>query len=229
MPFSARDWSVLLIGGGSGAGKTTLARGVSAGVGVPLSHADDFRLVIEHTSTPAQQPDIHLFRTPAARELAPDEAAARWRQVAGVVSDALEVVVGYHLATDAPIVLEGDTLLPALAARAAFGGMPARRRVRALFVVERDPERLHATLAARGRGFQHLSPRDREHEVRRQWLYGERIAGEAHALGLPVVESGPWGTLAERAAAALAAAAPERVSSAASPGPPARSTPGSPR
>lgn len=39
--------------------------------------------------------------------------------------------------------------------------------------------------------------------ARTQWLFGERLAGEARQHGVPMLEPRPWGTLVERIVAAL--------------------------
>lgn len=54
------NWHVLLIGGGSGVGKTVISQVLARQLGVFLLSADDVRLALQHTTTPEQQPALHL-------------------------------------------------------------------------------------------------------------------------------------------------------------------------
>ena len=51
-----RDWKVLLIGGPSGVGKTTVAQHMARRLGISWAQADDFRLVLERETSPATYP-----------------------------------------------------------------------------------------------------------------------------------------------------------------------------
>ncbi len=55
------DWKVLLIGGSSAIGKTTIARSLGHRLGVSVIPADDIRLAIQQMISPAQQPALHYF------------------------------------------------------------------------------------------------------------------------------------------------------------------------
>ncbi len=86
-----------------------------------------------------QQPALHLFRdAQAVAQLSPEELCARWIDAAQVVSRALEIVVAFHVAAAAPLILEGDAILPTLAAQRVILGVPVAGRVRSVFLVEPD-------------------------------------------------------------------------------------------
>ncbi|HET7464639.1 MAG TPA: hypothetical protein VFJ82_25580 [Longimicrobium sp.] len=198
-----RDWTVLLVGGHSGTGKSIAARELARRYGVGVAQADAFRLAITRVTTAAQHPALHRMSVDA-HGLPPAEACATWIEVARTVSHALEPVVALHLATGAPTVLEGDTLLPALAVARHLPFGPAGVGVRAVFLVDDDEARLLETCRRRGRGFTALSEAEQRSEARRHWLYGRWVAEQAAALGLPVMSPGAWDTLPARIAGAAA-------------------------
>lgn len=201
--FPNRDWTVLLVGGTSGAGKTTAARSLARRFGVGLAQADAFRLAIERVTTPEQQPALHFFKTPEARALDPEAACERWIEAGRVTSYALEIVIAFHLATHAPIILEGDTLHPGLLRKRYLPGARPGNNVRGIFLVEPDEERILASCRHRGRGFQELTPDEQEREARRHWLYGRWIEAEAARVGAPVLHPAAPGEVAAQVAAAL--------------------------
>ncbi len=57
-----RSWHVLLIGGGSGVGKSTLAFQLARHFEVGLTEVDDFQRVLERMTTPEQYPAVHAFQ-----------------------------------------------------------------------------------------------------------------------------------------------------------------------
>lgn len=200
-----RDWTVLLLGGHSGTGKSIAARELARRYGVGVAQADAFRLAIERVTTAAQQPALHRMAAGEA-DLSPEDACAAWIEVARAVSHALEPVIALHLATGAPTILEGDTLLPALAIHPYLPVGPAGGGVRAVFLVEENEARLLDTCRRRGRGFRQL-PEARQHaEVRRHVLYGRWLAERAAEAGVPVLAPGEWDTLPQRVALAARAA-----------------------
>lgn len=201
----ARDWTVLLVGGSSGVGKTTLAREIALRHGAMLAHSDVYRMALERVVTPAQNADLHAFGASGPEALEPEEATAAWRRIGRVVCDALEIVVAHHVFSDSPLVIEGDALLPPFAVQPEYAGYAVSHGVRALYVVEPDEAAIHRNVTQRGRDL-HLGPNGLARYARSTCLYGHSLAVEARALGVPVVESGPWATLPERALKAIAPA-----------------------
>lgn len=193
-----RTWQVLLLGGASGTGKTSVSYRLAHAFGVGLTEMDDFQIVLERMTAPEQQPALHYFRLHSAEVLRMDDAAmlAHTLSVAEVMSGAMELVIANHLATRAPIVLEGDFLLPSLAIRTAYDGVPAGGHVRAVFLYEEDE----------GQILQNFHAREGEEQRRRaraSWYYSEWLRREAARLRLPAVPARPWDTVLERVIAAL--------------------------
>jgi len=197
--FAEFDWKVLLIGGHSGTGKTTVARVLAQNFGVALAQVDDFRLVLEQTSTPEQQPTLHALLDVQAADAAPETGCTALIAAAQMVSQALEIVVAHHVATDKPTILEGDGITPAFAAKNFFFNLNVPvGAVRVVFLIEDDEARLLRSALERGRGFESLPRARQQRQVRQSWLYGQWLKREALCYGLPVVMSQPWETLPER-------------------------------
>jgi len=193
------NWSVLLIGGHSGTGKTVVSQRLARRYGVGLAQVDDFRLVLQRMTTPSQQPALHkILRIVSAPDASPEAASEALIQVAQTMSYALEIVVAHHVATHTPLILEGDGIVPAFAAQPVFDGWDVGNSVRAVFLIEADEQQLFRSASKRGRGFEDLSPNQQDKSVRRSWLYGQWLAREAARFGVPVVTSQPWETLEER-------------------------------
>ena len=191
-------WTVLLIGGSSGTGKTTLARAIGRQCGAAWAQADDFRLVLQRLTTPSQQPALHAFLSEEVWHRPPEDLRDLFIAVGAVVSHALEIVVANHVATHAPLVLEGDGIVPAMAALRCFAGLDVGDRVRSVFLHQPDEAAILRGMASRGRGFGGLSEHERRAQARASWLYGEWLRSEAGQAALPTVESEPWQTLAGR-------------------------------
>ena len=195
----ARPWEVLLLGGPSGAGKTSVSYRLANWFGIGITEIDDFQALLERMTSPEQQPAIHFFAShPAPNELPASEIMDGLLALGRAMSPGLEAVIANHLETSTPVVLEGDFILPALAAQASFAGQPNGGRVRAVFLHETDEAQLAANFLSR-----ELRAGPQVGRARVSWLHGQWLAREAKARGLPVVPARPWATTFERVVAAV--------------------------
>jgi 2-phosphoglycerate kinase len=190
-------WVVLLLGGASGVGKSSVGYRLAQHFGVSLVEVDDFQAVLERMTTPAEQPELHFFRTRREEWARLDEEGrlAHARRYAAVLADALEVVIANHLEGATPVVLEGDFILPALAVRASYGEAAADGRVRAVFLYEDE--------AQIARNYHAREGREQAGRARARWRYSEWLRGEAARLGLPAVAARPWESVLARCVAAV--------------------------
>jgi 2-phosphoglycerate kinase len=199
-------YTVLLLGGSSGTGKTTVAGGLSRHLGMPVAQVDDYRLFAQWITSPADVPDLHFFIDPRTSEqraaMTPDELCERLIAVGIVTSRGLEPVVAHHLDAGQPMIIEGDGITPEFAARLRLE-RTVGARVGAVFLVESHEQTILARMAARGRGISAASPAERLRGARLSWLYGNWIGQEARDRGLAVVPSSPIETAYERLLAAL--------------------------
>lgn len=194
-----RTWQVLLLGGASGTGKTAVSYRLARHFGVGLTEVDDFQVLLETMTTPEQQPALHFWRThPAPHTLSADEIFTQGLQIGRVMAPGLEAVIANHLESDAPVVLEGDFIHPAVAARASYAGQPNDGRVRGVFLHEPDEQQLVANYLQR-------EPAAGPQTVRARvsWLYGRWLKAECERLGVPMLAARPWETVMERVLHAL--------------------------
>ncbi len=196
---TTRRWTVLLIGGASGCGKTSVSYRLAQHFGVGITEVDDFQVILEKMTTPEQQPALHFWNThPDPTSLSPERIVEQGIAIGAAMTPALEAVIANHLDERQPVVLEGDFILPTLAAQATFGDHPNQGRVRSLFIYEPDEAQIRANYARR-------EPEQGEQAFRARvsGLYGEWLKRECERLGLPVIPSRPWETLLERLVAQL--------------------------
>ncbi len=194
-------WAVLLIGGPSGVGKSVAARDIALHFGISWLGVDDLRLAFErsHVTLPHGTEALYFFlETLNVGRLPPERLRDGLIGVGEVMAPAVEVIVESHVDQAAPIVIEGDGILPSLLARPPVRDRASGGRVRAVFVVEPDESVILDTIIARGRGMAEWSEEEARTRTRAYWLYGQWLAKESRRYGLPVVEPRPWNTLAER-------------------------------
>lgn len=191
MGLLERSWQVLLVGGASGTGKSSVSHALASLYSVPLLEVDDLVLAVRSLTTPAQQPELHYWSTTGSGlSMSAAEIASLHLSVASVLRPALDAVILNRLEEGRPVVIEGDYLTPSLAAAAfvASGG-----QVRSVFLHEPDVDQLVANYLAREptEGSQ-LGRAEVSAMLSTQW------AGEAAELNIPVVESRPWPTTLAR-------------------------------
>lgn len=189
-----RDWRVMVVGGPSGAGKTRISRQLSRLHGIPVVEVDDIVEALLAVTEPEHLPLVHYWRThPEAAGYPPERIVELQVSIARALAPAVAAVIANHVQTDTPVIVEGDYILPSVAAPAGDG------LVRAVFVHEEDEEQLVANFLAREPA---AGPQRRRARV--SLLYGRRLADQASALGLPVVAPRPWHDSCHRVTAALA-------------------------
>lgn len=191
-PPERPPWTVALICGASGVGKTTVAVGLAARYGVPLTGADDLVTAVMALTTPQQQPTLHYWDTsPAARSWPEDEIVDLHLRVADVMEPAFRAVIADHVEFDAPVILEGDYLVPELVVRFGEG-------VRAVVLDESDEDQIVAAYLNR-------EPEAGPQRVRAgvSVRLGQRLVARARGLSVPVVRPRPWADAVGRVDAAL--------------------------
>lgn len=195
-----RDWKVLLIGGSSGVGKTAISREIGLRFGVPWLQVDDLRLAFQwsHVALTEHSNALYLFQNPDAWQLPPEQFCQGLIAVGEAMSPAIEIVIDNHVATDAPIVIEGDGILPSLFARQIVQKHMQSGHVRGVFLLESDEKVLYANMLARGRGVEAMPESELRTEARAKWLYGQWLAEQANRFGIPALEARPWTTLLDR-------------------------------
>ena len=201
------EWSVLLIGGSTGVGKTLAARKLAQHLSISLLLVDDVRIALQQVTTPADHPDLHIFPNYQPAQWAKSEIIRDdWIAVGKALLGPLKAIIQHHVVIPSAgqIIIEGDGVLPALSKlssfeeKEAFTNAKKNREVRAVFIVEDDKEQLLRNLRMRGRGFQNWEPPEQEDFTQASWLFGQWLTQEARNLNLPVIAAQPHEMLPER-------------------------------
>lgn len=182
----AQDWTVLLVGGAAGTGKSKVSYPLGRRLGVPVLEIDDIVQALLAMTTPQQQPALHYWHThPEAASLPPRDILQLHLATCAAIAPAIEAVIANHLDTDMPVIIEGDHLTPELAARTQFCGFTAGRRVRAVMIAEQDEDQIVANFQAREGAEQR--GRAQVSALHTAWL-----TEQAHQHGIPMLPSRPW-------------------------------------
>lgn len=194
-------WTVLLIGGPSGVGKTIAAQEIARRFGASWLQVDDLRLALQRSrvTLPEGTDALYFFEeTPDVRRLPPERLRDALIAVGAVMSPAIEVVVENHVDQNAPVVIEGDGILPSLLGRESVRLRAVGGQIRAVFIIEADEDAIYANIVARGRGMAGWGEEEVRIDARAKWLYGRWLTDEARRYGVPVLEPRPWETVIER-------------------------------
>lgn len=191
------DWTVLLVGGASGAGKSTASRRLASRLGVNLTEVDDIQVALE-TATGSEHL-LHYWRTNFEEYMSwSDDRRVEHhvRVCREVFQPVMQALVAEHLQTGTRVVYEGDFLLPELATMTSYGGRSNQGRVRALFVSEPDPAQVAANHEARDGGAE-------PERSRTSSLFDAFIRAECTRHNVPFIYARPWVSVVDRALVAL--------------------------
>ena len=193
-----QPWHVLVIAGASGTGKTEASLALAARHGVSVTRLDDVSIAVRRMTTPEHQPALHYWWThPEAGEWPAERILDLTLAFGEAMAPALEAVLADRLDEPLGAVMEGDWVLPAMAALPALAGAVANGRLRFVFLHEPDEQQLRENLSRREPGHDHTK------RARVSWLYGRWLAEEARRHGLTALSVRPWETQLERIAAAI--------------------------
>lgn len=187
-----RDWIVLLIGGASGTGKSSIAYELGRFYGVNILEVDDIVQALKAVSTAQTLPAVHYWETGVNWMDVGVAKNVDWLiSVSQEILPALQSVVQRHLDDKVPVILEGDFIHPQLAASFESAS------VRSIFIDEKDKEQIRSNYLLREGG----EPQHYRAEI--SVAYGQWLERACKALGVPVLEPRPWDSLLKRAMAAL--------------------------
>ena len=185
---AARLRHVLWIGGGSGAGKSTIANRLAAECGLRPYSSDDAMADHVRRSNPSDHPLLHRFLAMSMDERWLDRSPAEMlRRFHGFRGEGFELIVEDLLALPAEprILAEGFRLLPRLVAPLLS------RSDQAAWLIP-TPEFRRAVFAARGSAHPIARKTSRPEQalqnlLSRDALFTTDLADEAAALGLPLI------------------------------------------
>lgn len=186
------NWNVLLLGGPSGVGKSSVSYTLARHFGVGICEIDDLYIVAKQISTPAQQPALHAWdTTPHAQELPAEQILELHIAACRAMAPSIDAVIANHVETNMPIVLEGDYVLPEMMQNAVS-------EVTAVFLYEPDETQILRNFAQR-------EPDAGEQVKRAQvsLLFGQWLKAECERLGVVALPVRPWNSLRPRIVEAI--------------------------
>ncbi len=176
-----------MLGGPSGAGKTSASYPLAKHFGVGITEIDDLYIAVKHLTTPVQQPVLHAWDSdPNALSLPAERILDMHISASRVLSPVIAAVIENHVETRTPIVLEGDYLLPEVLAQ-------TNDRVAGVFLYEPEETQILRNLALREPAGGYQAKR-----ARVSWLFGQWLRDECGRLDLIALPPRPWDTLLHR-------------------------------
>ena len=185
---------VLLIGGPSGTGKSSIAYEISRFYGVSVLEADDIHLSVKALTDSSRLPAIHRWDDDADWQAAGIQGNTDWLiEVGREMIPALKALVERHIVDKVPVIIEGDFISPDLV------NLIDHPLARAVFIQEEDISQIAQNYMAREGG----EPQRFRAEV--SAAYGRWIKDMCGRTGCPVIASRPWNTALARVLDALSA------------------------
>jgi 2-phosphoglycerate kinase len=194
-----RPWDVLLIGGASGVGKTTVAGRLARDLGVGVAEVDDLHTAVTTMTTPEQQPLLHHWQTsPAAASMSAEEIVDLHVSVSRLLVPVVRTVCEQHAEDGSPVILEGDYLVPEIMDPRQGWKAGTLERVRAVFLYEPDVDQVVSNLYRRE---PHAG--DQSGRARVTQMFGHWLREECRHRPAASIEVRPLATAPERILAAL--------------------------
>lgn len=197
------DWTVLAIIGPSGVGKSIAAQSIALAHACTWVQVDDLRLALQATEA---TPDVRLSffdRTPKVWNRSVDELFSAITDIAFLMAPAVRIVIDSHIATNVPMVIEGDGILPSLALEPALRHHVRAGRLRFCCVVPDTVDELLDNMDARGRGIDQLTAEDRVKQAEMNVAFSHWLIAACRRCSMPVVKSRPFSTLSQRILSAI--------------------------
>jgi len=182
-----RNWTVLLIGGASGTGKSTLAYELADFYKINVMEIDDIHKALKATTTRDILPAVHYWDTGVNWMDIGIQGNVNWLiDVSKEMAPGLKAIVDRHIVDNVPVIIEGDFINPEFTL--SFGN-PG---VKSIFIHEPDKEQLLRNFFSREGGDL------QQYRADICIAYGDWIKKVCDDLGIKFIESRPWDTLLDR-------------------------------
>ena len=182
-----RTWTVLLIGGASGIGKSSIAYEISRLYGVNVLEVDDIHLSVKTVTTKESFPSIHYWNDDVNWKNIGVDGNVNWLiDVSKEMIPVLKELVNRHIEDRLPIIIEGDFINP------EFTISFDHPEVKSIFVNETDINQIIQNYASREGGDL------QQYRAEISIAYGKWIADTCNRNGIPLIESRPWDTVLTR-------------------------------
>lgn len=187
-----RNWTVLIIGGSSGTGKSSLAYEIAKYYDVNVMEVDDIYLSVETVTTKESFPAIHYWDSGVNWETIGVDGNVNWLiDVSKEMLPVLKALINRHLEDNLPVILEGDFIHPELAL--SFDNP----EVKAVFVNEPDINQIIQNYMSREGG------KPQQYRAQISIAYGKWLADSCKKNNIKMIEARPWDTALTRAIESL--------------------------
>jgi 2-phosphoglycerate kinase len=191
------NWTCLLIGGGSGVGKTHLAQQLAQRYGISHMEADDLRVALRTVTNREEHSELFTFvdHQNYLEEFTQDQFIEKTLEAASTVWVALDSIITKHIGFSERIVLEGDSMIPSLLAQRNQEGL------KAIFLYD-DLEHIRDRQIKRNRN-KKRTPEKMEINAQFAYAYSETLRKQAEEHGFQTIQASPIETLFDRVSALL--------------------------
>jgi len=197
------DWTVLAILGPSGVGKSIAAQSIALARACTWVQVDDLRLALQASAAIPNDRLSFFDRAPDIWNRSVDELCAAISGIAHLMAPAVRIVIDSHIATNVPMVIEGDGILPALALDPVLRHHVHAGRLRFCCVVPDTVGELLDNMDARGRGIDQLTSGERVKQAEMNIAFSRWLTAACMRCSVPVVHSRPFSTLSHRIISAI--------------------------
>ncbi len=201
-----QPWRVLVLFGASGVGKSTAGDQIARSRGCTWMQVDDLRLALQYSrvTLPVGTDALYFFETTPDFWTWPVESLVEaFVAVAAIMAPAVRTVIDSHLVTRAPMVIEGDGVLPSLVDDPVLRPWIESGALRFCCLAAESPLELAESMVARGRG-DHLDNHERvERQAAANFAFSEWLIEQSRLHGIPVVAALPFATLPDRILATI--------------------------
>ena len=182
-----RNWTVLIIGGASGTGKSSIAYQLGEHYCVNVIEIDDIHQVMKKITSIEKFPAIHYWKTGVNwKEIGIDGNLNWLRNVSMEIFIGVKAIIDRHVIDNVPIIIEGDFIIPQITL--SF----INTDIKTLFIIESDKEQLLKNFQNREGG--ELQNYRADISVK----YNEWLIKSCKELGIKYFDSRPWNTLLDR-------------------------------
>lgn len=186
------NWTVLLIGGSSGLGKTYLAQQIAEKYHISHMEADDLRVALRTVTNREIHPELFTFvdHQNYLKEITQEEFVEKHLVVGDTVWLGINDIITKHVGFSERIIIDGDGVIPALLAKRDQTG------VKAIFLYD-DLEGIRERQIKRNRN-KKRTPEKIETNARFSLAYSEAIRKQAEEHGFVTCKASPIETLFDR-------------------------------